>query len=124
MKVVGEIVHGIGHFRQRMTKYEAVFTEAVGHRLEPGTLNVRIDRMLRCQEHFRIRGCLIGEPEQDLLFERCVVAGQPAYRIRPIQLSDGLGGHGDNVLEIASEVRLRDLFRDNKVEIEFPHRTE
>lgn len=124
MKVVGKIEKGVGHFRERMAKHEGVFTRAVGHRLYAGTLNVRIDRKLPCEAHFRIEGALIGEPEQDLLFERCVVAGRPAYRIRPYRVLDGLGGHGDDVLEIASEFRLRCLFPDGKVEVEFPHRTE
>ena len=61
------------------------------------------------REHFRISGRDIEEPEQDLLFEVVKVNGLWAYRIRPYHLPSGLGGHGDDVLEIASSQELRPL---------------
>jgi CTP-dependent riboflavin kinase len=121
VKVTGKITDGIGDFRVRMTRYADVFERVTGERLFPGTLNVDIGSPLKCREDFRIRGSDIDEPEQDLLFERCVVAGKRAYRIRPFQLEGGGGGHGDNVLEIASAHELRPLLsgREDAVEIEF-----
>jgi CTP-dependent riboflavin kinase len=121
MKVTGRITHGVQHFRARMTRYADAFERAAGERLFPGTLNVDIGTPLKCREDFRIRGSDIGEPEQDLLFERCKVAGRNAYRIRPYQLRGGGGGHGDHVLEIACADELRPLFagREDAVEIEF-----
>jgi membrane protease YdiL (CAAX protease family) len=124
MKVTGRIVDGIGDFRVRMTRHADVFERAAGERLFPGTLNVDIGTPLECREDFRILGAEIGEPEQDLLFERCSVAGERAYRIRPYELRGGGGGHGDHILEIASAVELRSLLagRENAVEIEFRRR--
>jgi CTP-dependent riboflavin kinase len=121
LRVKGRITDGIGDFRTRMTRYADVFERATGERLFPGTLNVDIGTPLKCQEDFRIRGVDIGEPGQDLLFERCVIAGRRAYRIRPYQLRGGGGGHGDHVLEIASAHELRPLFKgsEDAVEIEF-----
>ncbi len=120
MKVKGRITDGVGHFRARMTRYPDVFERATGERLFPGTLNVDIGTPLQCREDFRIRGSDIDEPEQDLLFEKCLVAGRRAYRIRPFQLRGGAGGHGDHVLEIASAHELRPLLEAyDAVEIEF-----
>jgi len=121
MKVTGQITLGVGDFRVRMTKFADVFERVVGERLFPGTLNVDIGRPLKCREDFRIRGADIGEPEQDLLFERCVIVGHRAYRIRPYQLVGGGGGHGDHIIEIASAMELRPLLvdREHAVEIEF-----
>ena len=121
MKVTGHITDGVGDFRARMTRFADVFERVVGERLFPGTLNVDIGRPVKCREDFRIRGTDIGEPEQDLLFERCLIAGHRAYRIRPYQLRGGGGGHGDHVLEIASALELRPMFvgREDDVEIEF-----
>ncbi len=120
MKVQGRITDGVGHFRVRMTRYPDVFERATGERLFPGTLNVDIGTPLQCREDFRVRGSDIDEPEQDLLFEKCVVAGRSAYRIRPFQLRSGGGGHGDHVLEIASAHELRPLLEGHDVvEIEF-----
>ena len=120
MKVTGRIADGIGDFRRRMTRYPHVFHRATGEHLFPGTLNLDIGYSLPCREDFRIVGVDIDEPEQDLLFERCVVAGYRAWRIRPYQLIGG-GGHGDHILEIASVHELRPLLkgREDAVEIEF-----
>lgn len=121
MKVTGRLVNGIGDFKKRMTTHAEVFTRVVGHELFPGTLNVQITRSLACREDFRILGREIDEPEQDLLFERCLIIGLPAYRIRPYQLHSGGGGHGDHTIEIASREELRPLLmgREDSIELEF-----
>ena len=105
----GSIFSGVGHFRPRIKTYPDVFERATGEKLFPGTLNVRVDRVVPPVEHFRVIGAQIGEPTQDLLFEICRINGIWAYRIRPFSLQDGGGGHGDNVLEIASARELRPL---------------
>jgi len=121
VKVTGRITNGVQHFRTRMTRYPQVFERATGERLFPGTLNVDIGTPLPCREDFRIRGSDLDEPDQDLLFEHCLIAGRRAYRIRPYQLQSGGGGHGDHVLEIASADELRPLLagHEHAVEIEF-----
>lgn len=121
MKVVGRFVSGVGDFRKRMSAHAAVFRRVVGHDLFPGTLNVQVLTPMVCREDFRIRGADIGEPDQDLLFQRCLIMGRPAYRIRPYQLRSGGGGHGDHILEIASAEELRPLItgREQQIEIEF-----
>ena len=121
MKVVGKLVEGVGDFRKRMIAHAAVFERVVGDKLYPGTLNVEVPQAIACQAHFRICGKEIGEPDQDLLFERCTIFGRPAYRIRPFQLRSGGGGHGDHILEIASAEELRPLIkgREDQIKIEF-----
>ena len=116
--VRGEVVPGVGHFKRRMTEFPDVFRKATGEVLVRGTLNVDVGRKIQVREHFRIRGTEIGEPEQDLLFEVCRINGIWAYRIRPFDLSTGLGGHGDNILEIASSQEIPNATMRNQVEIE------
>lgn len=99
----GRIVKGKGHFSDLMTRYRDVFERAAGQALHPGTLNVRIDTKITIIEEFRISGADIGEPDQDLLFEKCRVNGIDAYRLRPYNLQTGRGGHGDETLEIVSQ---------------------
>jgi CTP-dependent riboflavin kinase len=121
MKVTGRITDGVGDFRRRMTRYPHAFERVTGEQLFPGTLNVDIGYPLPVREDFRIKGADINEPGQDLLFERCTVAGYHAYRNRPYQLRGGGGGHGDHMIEIASVHELRPLLqgREDSVEIEF-----
>lgn len=99
----GHVEDGCRHFQQRLKleKFRAAFFKATGENLVKGTLNVKVDRCISIKEHFRIRGKDIDEPQQDLLFEICRINGIWAYRIRPLDLCTGAGGHGDDTLEIA-----------------------
>jgi hypothetical protein len=98
-----------------MTKFPEAFRRATGEDLVKGTLNVDVGRNIPVNEHFRMRGTEIDEPEQDLLFEVCRANGLWAYRIRPYNLRTGEGGHGDSILEIACGQIIR---TDGVVEIE------
>lgn len=118
MKVRGNIVRGSNHFEFRMTKYRDTFTKAAGQQLFPGTLNVKINHPIEVREDFRIKGSEIGEPEQDLVFERCKINRIDAFRIRPQNLNDGSGGHGDDTLEIACSQQLPWVEVGTEVEIE------
>jgi CTP-dependent riboflavin kinase len=118
--VVGKVGNGLGHFRQRMTQYPEVFRNAAGEDLYPGTLNVELDRQIPIKEGFRIRGADIGEPDQDLQFEVCRLGDIRVFRIRPLNLITGDGGHGDHILEIASKHCLKEHLKltvGNTVEI-------
>lgn len=113
----GRVKQGVGHFRIRMTNYPNVFTKATGEYLIPGTVNVDVGQQVPIKEDFRILGMEINEPTQDLIFERCAINGIPAYRIRPFNPSDGSGGHGDNVLEIACSQRIPGVSEGAEVEV-------
>ena len=102
-----------------MTRFPEIFERATGQRLFPGTLNLDVGQEIEAREHFRLLGRDIGEPGQDLLFEIVRVNGLWAYRIRPYDLGDGSGGHGDHILEIASVEELRPILsRAEAIEIE------
>jgi CTP-dependent riboflavin kinase len=121
IRVHGVVESGIGAWRPRMERFPDVFRQLTGAPLFPGTLNIRIDHPLAIRGEFRIAGAEIGEPEQDMLFERCTVNGIAAYRLRPFQPATGLGGHGDHILEIVAVRALRPLLPDSgRVVVEFP----
>ena len=117
--IKGQVVQGFRHFQQRMTNFRNAFRDATGEELFPGTLNVKVDGKMPINEHFRIRGATIGEPNQDLLFEVCRVNGLWAYRIRPYNLQDGTGGHGDDTLEIACCQEIPNVAPGSPVEVAF-----
>ncbi len=113
----GKVVSGFGHFKPRMDSFPEVFRGATGETLFPGTLNVDVNRPIKIKQHFKISGAEIKEPEQDLLFEICRINGIWAYRIRPYNLENGTGGHGDHILEIACAQRIPDAVCGSEVEI-------
>ena len=119
----GRIHEGNKDFTKRMNAFAAAFENAVGETLFPGTLNVQVNEQIEIKPHFKILGAEINEPEQDLLFEICRVNGLWAYRIRPWNLADGSGGHGDHILEIACSVQLRATseFDDSDIRVAFFH---
>ena len=117
--IKGTITGGVKDFGRRMTRFREVFTKATGEELYPGTLNVKINQVVPIREDFRILGAEIGEPEQDLLFERCLISGNKGYRIRPYHLLTGRGGHGDSILEIACAKQLAGVTLGIEVEVTF-----
>jgi CTP-dependent riboflavin kinase len=119
MVLRGRVVSGCKEFTWRMSRFPSAFEQAVGHALHPGTINVKVDQCVPIVEEFRIRGTQIGEPDQDLLFERCRINGIAAVRIRPYHLESGTGGHGDDTLEISSACWIPSVGLGADVEIEF-----
>ena len=119
IKVDGTVQSGVKHFVKRIEKYASVFTAATGEELYPGTINIRVAQRIPIQEHFRIVGREIGEPEQDLLFEVCRINGEWAYRIRPFRPLFHDGGHGDNIIEISCAKKLENIDAGSKVVLEF-----
>lgn len=110
---------GCGHMAKRMNDYPEVFRNATGESLIPGTVNVDVGTPVPPREHFRILAKDINEPiPQDLLFEVCRVNGIWAYRIRPLDLRNGSGGHGDHILELSSSEKLPNQ-RGTQVEVVF-----
>jgi CTP-dependent riboflavin kinase len=117
--VSGRVTKGVGDFRKRMIAFPNAFSRATGEILFPGTLNIKVDRVIPIKENFRVLGADIGEPEQDLLFEICHVGQIGAYRIRPFNVKTGEGGHGDDMIEIASSQRIPNAHEGASVTITF-----
>ncbi len=123
MRVLGKVIAGFGAWRPRMEQFPEVFVQATGRRLFPGTLNVLLAAPLPIRVEFSISGSEIGEPDQDMHFETCLIDGFEAWRLRPYQPATGLGGHGDHILEIVSPRELRPLIvNPESVVVEFPNR--
>ena len=124
--VTGEIVDGVKHWTGRIERAGEVFNRVTGEELCPGTLNVKIHRRIPINEHFRVTGFEIGEPKEDFILEICRINGLWAYRVRPLNLHEGGGGLGDDVLEILCKVHLRETLgvkTGDKVKVELFRQT-
>jgi len=102
--ISGCVIKGVGDFGQRMIASPEVFLRATGENLFPGTVNISVDKEIPIKEHFRIPD--MQDLEQDLLFEICRVGQIWAYRIRPCNRKTSHGGHGDDIIEIASSQKI------------------
>lgn len=120
MELRGTVITGVQDFSRRMKHYPEAFRQAVGlhTNLYPGTINVKIAGELTIKEHARLRGAAIGEPNEDFLFEPCLINGEPAFRVRPCD-AQGNGGHGDHILEICASKYINDVKPGSEVSLVF-----
>lgn len=79
--IKGYVVQGDYQTQGVMFEFGAAFRAATGEYLYPGTLNVQTLLALPIKEHFRIRACNSGIPDQDLLFEICRINRMWGYRM-------------------------------------------
>ena len=108
----GEIRTGVGNFSYWLHKLEPHYTRKTGMRLFPGTLNVHLTsgsyptpaNALRLEkEDYSGRVSVSIVP--------CKIVGRKAFILRP---DTDTGKHGDppeRILEIATDVNLRDTYK-------------
>ncbi len=119
LTIDGTVIEGVKHFTRRIIANQGIFKDAVGEGLYPGTINVKIDRSICINEHFRIKDPDPNYPRQILLFEICRINGVWAYRIRPHDIDNGSGGHGDDVIEISCPQKISSIKPGVSVKLEF-----
>jgi CTP-dependent riboflavin kinase len=101
----GRVAGGVGDLANWMIRYAAAYERAVGVALEPGSLNVAIDRPWAMQRPtVRLEADEVGV---GLGFIRCRVGGLSGWIVRTDKNNQGRGDHGLDVVEIVSPVHLR-----------------
>ncbi len=111
MKVLrGKIESGIGDFGQWIEKLGAHYERKTGMKLYPGTLNVCL-----AEPYAVPAGCLRLEASEyggsvSVSIVPCRILGRQAFILRTDSNESGEGRHSRTVVEIASDVRLRDEY--------------
>ena len=121
----GEVTSGRGDFGRWIEKLQDHYERKTGMRLFPGTLNLRLN------EPFSLSGSVI-RLEKEEYFGRvsvnmipCRILGRDAFILRTDQNENGSGHHPKTILEIATNVKLRDVFGlvdGDTVEVEIPEK--
>ena len=111
MKVLrGKVESGIGDFGRWIEKLDAHYERKTGMRLYPGTLNVRLT------EPYAVPvGCTRLEAIEyggsvGVSIVPCWVFGRRGFILRTDGNESGKGSHPRSVVEIASDVKLRDEY--------------
>jgi len=117
------VVSGLANFGQWIGRLRNLYEQKTGIRLYPGTLNVELafDYSLPA-DVIRIEGEEYGGSVAVNLVP-CRIFDRPAFLLRTDQNEKGTGHHPRNIIEIATDVRLRDHYRlqdGDWVEIELP----
>jgi riboflavin kinase, archaea type len=106
----GRVVSGQGNFSYWIEKLSEHYFRKTGMHLYPGTLNLLLDEEWSVPE-----GCLRLEASEysglvSVNLVPCRVFGRAAFVLRTDLNESGHGQHPKNLIEIATDVRLRDAY--------------
>lgn len=119
----GKVVSGMGNFSLWIERLRDHYLRKTGMLLFPGTLNVLLE-----EAWFVPPNCLRLDGEEyggtvTVNIVPCSIFGRPAFILRTAANEEGRGHHPRTIIEIATDVKLRDAhqLRDGDwVEVEVP----
>jgi riboflavin kinase len=121
--VRGKVVSGRADFGHWIERLSSFYEEKTGMRLYPGTLNVELSSPYSLPtDVVRLEANEYGG-SVSVSIVPCRIFGRRAFLLRTDQNERGTGHHPRNIIEIATDTRLRDTYqlRDGDwVEVEFP----
>ena len=119
----GRVVSGLADFAVWIERLSRLYEQKTGMHLYPGTLNVELAVPYSLPEHvIRLEAHEYGG-SVSVSIVPCRIFDRPAFLLRTDQNERGTGRHPRNIIEIATDVRLRDAYKlkdGDWVEIEFP----
>ena len=117
----GKVVSGIGNFSYWIEKLQEHYLHKTGMKLFPGTLNVQLEEPYALpQQVTRLEAHEYGG-KVSVNIVPCSIRGKSAFILRTDANEDGRGHYPRTIVEVATDVRLRDYFQLNDgdvVEIE------
>lgn len=110
VKLTGKVGSGKGDFAQWIAKLSEHYERKTGLRLFPGTLNIDLDHEYRLPENpIRLEGAEYGGTVGVNLVP-CTIFGRRAFILRTDASEAGTGDHSRHVVEIATDIKLRDAY--------------
>jgi riboflavin kinase, archaea type len=106
----GIVVSGMGNFSFWIEKLESFYTQKTGVQLFPGTLNLRL------AEPYSLPADAIRLEKEEyggtvsVSMAPCTVFGRRAFVLRTDANEEGRGHHPKTIIEIATDVKLRDAY--------------
>ena len=109
----GQVVSGMGNFSYWIEKLQEHYCGKTGMTLFPGTLNVKLDEPYTLPERvIRLEGHEYGGTVSVSIIP-CTILGKEAFLLRTDANEKGTGHHPKTIVEIATDVKLRDHFHLN-----------
>ena len=117
----GKVVSGMGNFSYWIEKLADHYQRKTGMRLFPGTLNVELEQPYTLPERaVRLEGWeYAGSVSVNIV--PCSIFGKSGFILRTDANEEGRGHHPKTIIEVATDVKLRDHFNlsdGDMVEIE------
>jgi riboflavin kinase len=106
----GVVVSGVGDFSYWIDKLHDHYFRKTGLHLFPGTLNIQLE-----EPYSLPRNCLRLEKEEyggtvNVNLVPCRIFGSAAFLLRTDGSDAGFGRHPKTIVEIATDVKLRDVY--------------
>src|SRR4051812_40052163 len=106
----GQVRSGIGDFAQWIEKLHELYQQKTGLNLFPGTLNLELENPYDLPaDSIRLEGSEYGG-RVSLSLQPCRILGRRAFILRTDGNAREQGHHPKTVIEIATDVKLRDAF--------------
>ena len=110
MVLRGKVVSGVGSFAYWIGQLQDHYQRKTGMLLYPGTMNLRLDSEYSLPARvIRLEGAEYGG-RVSVSIVPCSIQGRKAFLLRTDANENGHGDHPKTIIEIASDVRLRDLY--------------
>jgi riboflavin kinase len=111
MVLRGKVVSVVGSFAYWIGQLQDHYARKTGMVLYPGTLNLKLDSEYSLPKKvIRLEGAEYGG-RVSVSIVPCSVQGRKAFLLRTDANENGTGDHPKTIIEIATDVRLRDLFK-------------
>ena len=105
----GEVVSGLGNFSYWIEKLQEHYLQKTGMSFYPGTLNLRLDAPYSLpKQTIRLEASEYGGTVSVNMVP-CKIRGRSAFLLRTDANEAGRGHHPRTIVEIATDVRLRDV---------------
>ena len=121
--VQGKVVSGRAHFGFWIERLSSLYERKTGMRLYPGTLNIELPAPYSLPTNvIRLEASEYGGTVSVNIVP-CQIFDRRAFLLRTDQNERGVGHHSRNIIEIATDVRLRDAYQltdGDWVEVEVP----
>ena len=106
----GKVVSGMGNFSYWIEKLNEHYLRKTGMKLFPGTLNVELDEPYALPPQvIRLEGREYGG-NVSVNIVPCSIMGKSAFLLRTDANEEGRGHHPRTIVEVATDVKLRDHF--------------
>lgn len=119
----GKVVSGRSDFGFWIDRLSRFHEQKTGMRLYPGTLNIELPAPYSLPpDVIRLEASEYGG-RVSVSIVACRIFDRPAFLLRTDQNERGEGHHPRNIIEIATDIRLRDAYQlsdGDWVEVEFP----
>jgi riboflavin kinase, archaea type len=120
----GKVVSGRADFGLWIARLSSFYEQKTGMQFYPGTLNVELSSEYSLPANvIRLEAAEYGG-RVSVSMVPCRIFDRPAFLLRTDQNEKGTGHHPRNIIEIATDVRLRDNYQltdGDWVEIEFAY---